>query len=228
MKKILSLFVTIALLMVSFTGCQNMAEVHIDPFEQPESEPKHTVKIPNFNKGDMTGDGSIELEFATGEEVSIYLREYKAAHKFVGVLFTDVNGSYAPLDIPFTLNYDEEFESFKVCFTMPDKDIILYKVIIESIPVEEKDSANYYVRNYYIKGNFKFMFLLDIGITDWIDSSELYEFCSGKGFSRIRYYYFLVKTDYKCPLSGPFRILLENTENTGNLYNTATLEKNTK
>ena len=54
MKKILSLFVTIALLassMVYFTGCQNMAEIHIDPFEHPEEEPKHTVKLPNFKKG---------------------------------------------------------------------------------------------------------------------------------------------------------------------------------
>lgn len=53
MKKILSLFVTIALLtasMVYFTGCQNMAEIHIDPFEHPEEEPKHTVKLPNFKK----------------------------------------------------------------------------------------------------------------------------------------------------------------------------------
>ena len=187
MKKILSLFVTIALLtasMVYFTGCQNMADIHIDPFEHPESEPKHTVTLPKANAGDVTGDGSMVLEYTTGEEVSIYLYEYKAAHKFIGIRFVDETQKH--LDVPYTLDYDEYFKSFKVCFTMPDADIILYRIIIESVPVPEpkkETRANYsfkiFGENSKIKGNFKFTCSCsgrDIEITPvWIDNSELCE-----------------------------------------------------
>ena len=151
MKKILSLFITIALLtasMVYFTGCQNMADLQIDPFEQPESEPKHTVTLPKANAGDVTGDGSIDLEYATGEEVSIYLFEEKYDHKFIGIVFMDATNTRLVLDVPYTLDYDEEFEDFKVCFTMPDADIILYRIIIESLPEADKDRANYSIRVY--------------------------------------------------------------------------------
>ena len=182
MKKILSLFVTITLLtasMVSFTGCQNMADIHVDPFEHPESEPKHTVTLPKANAGDLTGDGSIELEYATGEEVSIYLFEYKAAHKFIGIRFVDETRKR--LDVPYTLDYDKEAESYKVCFTMPDADIILYRIIIESLPEAEKARANYSFKIFgeysKIKGDFKFTCSgITIEITPaWIDNSELCE-----------------------------------------------------
>ena len=191
MKKILSLFVTIALLMVQFIGCQNMADIHIDPFEHPEEEPKHTVKLDYLK--------SMDLEFTTGEELDITLYEEKANHKFVGVTFVDANTDVV-LDVPYDIKYNEEHKNYTVCFTMPDADIILKKFTIESVPVAEKDHrANYCVRlNDYdkITRNFKFAYdyipqkipeelknvVKEVNdytyiyeITDWIDNSKLCE-----------------------------------------------------
>jgi hypothetical protein len=213
MKKILSLFVTIALLtasMVSFTGCQNMADIHIDPFEQPELEPKHTVTLPKANAGDMTGDGSMVLEYTTGEEVSIYLFEEKYDHKFIGIVFVDATNTRVVLDVPYTLDYDEEFKSFKVCFTMPDADIILYRIIIESVPANEKSRANYsFSIGLKIIERFKFVYLYygeKIEITpDWIDNNKLCEPDVPNNYS----YYFSVT--FKC-LDSQLKLLQEYEE----------------
>ena len=195
MKKILSLFVTITLLtasMVYFTGCQNMADLQIDPFEQPESEPKHTVKLDYLKNAD--------LEYTTGEELHLWIDNEIGAHEFVGVTFVDANTDVV-LDVPYDIKYNEEHKNYSVCFTMPDADIVLKKFAIESVPADEKDyRANYCVCNFYfeepLKGNFKFAYryiptmvpeeLKNVAkkvsdyawiyeITDWIDNSKLCE-----------------------------------------------------
>lgn len=212
MKKILSLFVTITLLMVQFTGCQNMADIHIDPFEHPEEEPKHTVKL-DYHK-------SMDLEYTTGEEVSIYLQGYKAAHTFVGVTFVDANTG-VDLDVPYTQSWvkEKDGEVLRAYFTMPDADIILYKVIIESVPANEKSRANYCVCSVgdSLKENFKFAYYYYLGeeyipekhknvvkektgvylhywfyeITPvWIDNSELCE--HGIHYNNAYIYYFYI------------------------------------
>ena len=192
MKKILSLFVTIALLMVSFTGCQNMADIHIDPFEHPEEGPKRTVEL-NYIKGGA-------LEYTVGEELHLWIDNEIVAHEFVGVIFVDANTDVV-LDVPYDIKYDEEHKNYIVCFTMPDADIVLKKFTIESIPVDAKDyRANYCVGplndSEKITGNFKFAYryiqkeapeeLKNVvkkvsdykwiyEITDWIDNSKLCE-----------------------------------------------------
>jgi hypothetical protein len=195
MKKVLSLFVTIALLtasMVYFTGCQNMADLQIDPSEQPEEGQKHTVKF-NYLKG--------KDEYTVGEELHLWIDSEIGAHTFVGVIFVDANTDVV-LDVPYDIKYDKEHKNYTVCFTMPDADIVLKKFTIESIPVDAKDyRANYCICNFYfkkqpLKGNFKFAYryipsmipdeLKNVvkkvndytwiyEITDWIDNSKLCE-----------------------------------------------------
>ena len=220
MKKILSLFVTIALLtasMVYFTGCQNMAELHIDPFEHPEEGPKRTVEL-NYIKGGA-------LEYTVGEELHLWIDNEIVAHEFVGVIFVDANTDVV-LDVPYDIKYDEEHKNYIVCFTMPDADIVLKRFTIESIPVDAKYRANYCVGplndSEKITGNFKFAYDYIPGripeelknvvkkvsdnrwiyeITDWIDNSKLCEprvyYCEDKPYGDIYYFYISGLDDVK-------------------------------
>ena len=142
------------------------------------------------------------LEYTTGEEVSIPISFTKNDHKFVGVTFMDANTDVA-LDVPFTQSWDEEHEQLRVYFTMPDADIILNRITIESVPANEKSRANYCVCSVGdspLKEDFKFAYYYYLEeyipeehknvvkevtgvyynywfyeITDWIDNSKLCE-----------------------------------------------------
>lgn len=137
MKKILSLFVTIALLtasMVSFIGCQNMMGTDAPSVETPKAQ-KHRITLA---RNGMTLEGGY-----AGETTYLILpnvMKTKVFHAYTTVLWADVTFKDAItdeiLDIPINIKNE------CVYFTMPDKDIIFSaESVVESVSPEYKDGA---------------------------------------------------------------------------------------
>lgn len=140
MKKILSLFVTIALLMVSFTGCQNLMGTDTPSVETPKA-PKVAHKITLEHNGRS-------LEGYAGETTYFPLPNVMGGtHIYDGfVLWADVTFKDAItneiLDIPV------DIKDNRVYFTMPDKDIIFSAKSVVEHTVKFKSNANCMLSKY--------------------------------------------------------------------------------
>lgn len=137
MKKILSLFVTIALLtasMVSFTGCQNLMGTDAPSVETPKAQ-KHRITLA---RNGVTLEGGY-----AGETTYLFLpnvMETKVFHAYTTVLWVDITFKDAITDEILEIPVDIKNEC--VYFTMPDKDIIFSaESVVESVSPEYKDGA---------------------------------------------------------------------------------------
>lgn len=138
MKKILSLFVTIALLtasMVYFTGCQNLMGTDAPSVETPKAQ-KHRITLA---RNGMTLEGGY-----AGETTYLILPN---------VMDTNVNPAYATVlwaDITFKdaitdeiLDIPVDIKNNCVYFTMPDRDIIFSaESVVESVSEGHESYAN--------------------------------------------------------------------------------------
>jgi len=136
MKKILSLFVTIALLtasMVYFTGCQNMMGTDVPSVETPKAQ-KHRITLA---RNGMTLEGGY-----AGETTYLILPNVMKPHvyyDYTTVLWADITFKDAATDEILDIPVDIKNEC--VYFTMPDKDIIFSaESVVESVSAEYKDS----------------------------------------------------------------------------------------
>ena len=137
MKKILSLFVTIALLtasMVSFTGCQNLMGTDVPSVETPKAQ-KHRITLA---RNGVTLEGGY-----AGETTYLILpnvMETKVFHAYTTVLWADITFKDAITDE--ILEIPVNIKNNCVYFTMPDKDIIFSaESVVESVSPEYKDGA---------------------------------------------------------------------------------------
>ena len=134
MKKILSLFVTIALLMVYFTGCQNLMGTDAPSVETPKAQ-KHRITLA---RNGMTLEGGY-----AGETTYLILpnvMDTKVFHAYTTVLWADITFKDAITDE--ILDIPVDIKNNCVYFTMPDRDIIFSaKSVVESVSPEYKDGA---------------------------------------------------------------------------------------
>ena len=137
MKKILSLFVTIALLtasMVSFTGCQNLMGTDVPSVETPKAQ-KHRITLA---RNGVTLEGGY-----AGETTYLILpnvMETKVFHAYTTVLWADITFKDAITDE--ILEIPVNIKNNCVYFTMPDKDIIFSaESVVESVSPEYKDGT---------------------------------------------------------------------------------------
>ena len=153
MKKILSLFVTIALLtasMVYFTGCQNLMGTDAPSVETPKAQ-KHRITLA---RNGMTLEGGY-----AGETTYLILPNVMETKAYTTVLWADITFKDAItdeiLDIPVYIKNE------CVYFTMPDKDIIFSaKSVVES--VSNKSYANCKrTKNSMPETKFKFGYYYD-------------------------------------------------------------------
>lgn len=138
MKKILSLFVTIALLtasMVYFTGCQNLMGTDAPSVETPKAQ-KHRITLA---RNGVTLEGGY-----AGETTYLPLPSVMSTHIYDGfVLWADVTFKDAATDE--ILDIPVDIKDNRVYFTMPDKDIILSaKSVVESVSPGHESEANCY------------------------------------------------------------------------------------
>lgn len=138
MKKILSLFVTIALLtasMVYFTGCQNLMGTDAPSVETPKAQ-KHRITLATRNGRTLEGGYAGETTYLILPNVM----DTKVFHAYTTVLWADVTFKDAITDE--TLEIPVDIKNERVYFTMPDKDIIFSaKSVVESVSPEYKDGA---------------------------------------------------------------------------------------
>ena len=131
MKKILSLFVTITLLMVQFTGCQNMMGTDAPSVETPKAQ-KHRITLARNGvtlEGGYAGETTYLIRPNVMETIT-----YDATVLWADVTFKDA-ATDEILDIPV------DIKNNCVYFTMPDKDIIFSaESVVES--VSNKSYAN--------------------------------------------------------------------------------------
>jgi hypothetical protein len=138
MKKILSLFVTIALLtasMVYFTGCQNLMGTDAPSVETPKAQ-KHRITLA---RNGMTLEGGY-----AGETTYLILpnvMDTKVFHAYTTVLWADITFKDAATDEILDIPVDIKNEC--VYFTMPDKDIIFSaESVVESVSPGHESDAN--------------------------------------------------------------------------------------
>lgn len=138
MKKILSLFVTIALLtasMVYFTGCQNLMGTDAPSVETPKAQ-KHRITLA---RNGVTLEGGY-----AGETTYLILpnvMDTKVFHAYTKVLWADITFKDAATDEILDIPVDIKNEC--VYFTMPDKDIIFSaKSVVESVSPGHESEAN--------------------------------------------------------------------------------------
>jgi len=138
MKKILSLFVTIALLtasMVYFTGCQNLMGTDAPSVETPKAQ-KHRITLA---RNGMTLEGGY-----AGETTYLILpnvMDTKVFHAYTTVLWADITFKDAITDE--ILDIPVDIKNNCVYFTMPDRDIIFSaESVVESVSAEDKSEAN--------------------------------------------------------------------------------------
>ena len=151
MKKILSLFVTIALLMVYFTGCQNLMGTDAPSVETPKE--KHKITLAHNGRtleGGYAGETTYLILPNVMEKTNVY-------YDYTTVLWADVTFKDAItdeiLDIPVNIKNN------CVYFTMPDKDIIFSaKSVVESVSAGHESYANC-CKNIMPETKFKFGYL---------------------------------------------------------------------
>ena len=132
MKKILSLFVTIALLMVQFTGCQNLMGTDAPSVETPKAQ-KHKITLAH-NGRTLEGGYAGETTYLILPNVMKETHTYRPTVLWADVTFKDA-ATDEILDIPV------DIKNNRVYFTMPDKDIIFSaESVVES--VSNKSYAN--------------------------------------------------------------------------------------
>ena len=135
MKKILSLFVTIALLMVQFIGCQNMMGTDVPSVETPKAQ-KHKITLA---RNGVTLEGGY-----AGETTYLILpnvMDTKVFHAYTTVLWADVTFKDAITDE--ILDIPVDIKNNCVYFTMPDKDIIFSaESVVESVSAGHESYAN--------------------------------------------------------------------------------------
>lgn len=138
MKKVLSLFVTIALLtasMVYFTGCQNLMGTDVPSVETPKAQ-KHRITLA---RNGVTLEGGY-----AGETTYLILPNVMKPHvyyDYTTVLWADITFKDAITDE--TLKIPVDIKNNRVYFTMPDRDIIFSaESVVESVSPEYKDGAS--------------------------------------------------------------------------------------
>ena len=151
MKKILSLFVTITLLMVSFTGCQNMMGTDVPSVETPKAQ-KHRITLA---RNGVTLEGGY-----AGETTYLILPNVMDTHTFdATVLWADVTFKDAITDEILDISVD--IKNNCVYFTMPDKDIIFSaESVVESVS-NESDANCCKTKRSIPETKFKFGYYYD-------------------------------------------------------------------
>ena len=128
MKKILSLFVTITLLMVQFTGCQNLMGTDAPSVETPKAQ-KHRITLAR-NGMTLEGGYAGETTYLILPNVMKNTNTYRPTVLWADVTFKDA-ATDEILDIPV------DIKNNRVYFTMPDKDIIFSaESVVESVSNE--------------------------------------------------------------------------------------------
>lgn len=139
MKKILSLFVTIALLtasMVYFTGCQNLMGTDAPSVETPKAQ-KHRITLAQRNGMTLEGGYAGETTYLILPNVmnpNVY-------YDYTTVLWADVTFKDAATDE--ILDIPVDIKNNRVYFTMPDRDIIFSaESVVESVSPGHESYAN--------------------------------------------------------------------------------------